>query len=251
MSEQQPFTTQRAYTLCLHGSDRSDNTWRDTLWTTHVAVNNGAKAFGDWLLTMRGGVFRTLADMKLSQGKDKPDRDPTEDERRDRRILLALSWLSVESAPMDGDPHASFVVATGNHCQSSRDEKVMCALRTILSQRGMNQAEIDAWKKDCEPSLSAAIREDAVWVSRSAAFDATVRRVGDRIRMIASSIVWRASCTEEKAPYPKLLTSCGSAPNNTSRWRKQNRRWAIFSTNAKGFIRGRTGIIFFSNTSST
>ena len=53
--EMGPLTTQRAYTLRLHGVDRNDNSWRDALWATHEAVNNGAKVFGDWLLTLRGG----------------------------------------------------------------------------------------------------------------------------------------------------------------------------------------------------
>ena len=53
--EMGPPTTQRSYTLRLHGVDRNDNSWRDALWATHEAVNNGAKVFGDWLLTLRGG----------------------------------------------------------------------------------------------------------------------------------------------------------------------------------------------------
>ena len=87
-------TTQRAYTLRLRGESKDDQTWRDVLWQTHVAVNRGAKAFGDWLLTLRGGLCHTLADEKIPVGKEKPDRNPTEAERRHRRIILALSWLS-------------------------------------------------------------------------------------------------------------------------------------------------------------
>ena len=59
-------------------------------------MNKGAKAFGDWLLTLRGGLSHELADAKVIAGKGKPDRGPTDEERRNRRILLALSWLSVE-----------------------------------------------------------------------------------------------------------------------------------------------------------
>ena len=50
-------STQRAYTLRLQGSDEST---KEALWQTHLAVNNGAKEFGDWLLTMRGGLSHTL-----------------------------------------------------------------------------------------------------------------------------------------------------------------------------------------------
>jgi hypothetical protein len=45
--------TQRAYTLRLHGANKDDNTWRDALWTTHEAVNKGAKVFGDIWLKLR------------------------------------------------------------------------------------------------------------------------------------------------------------------------------------------------------
>ena len=169
-------TTQRAYTLRLRGATPDDTAWRDALWATHNAVNNGAKVFGDWLLTLRGGLCHTLADAKVPQGKDKPERDPTEEERRDRRILLALSWLSVESVPKENDPYKRFVVAGGNECQSSRDEKVIPALRQILEKRRHEDAglDVEGWIKDCQPSLSAAIRDDAVWVNRSAAFDQVV-----------------------------------------------------------------------------
>jgi len=50
----QAAVTQRAYTLRLRGVDPQDQSWRDALWATHEAVNKGAKAFGDWLLTLRG-----------------------------------------------------------------------------------------------------------------------------------------------------------------------------------------------------
>ena len=80
-----PETTQRAYTLRLQGQNPKDASWREALWKTHEAVNRGAKAFGDWLLTLRGGLDHSLAD------------DPPEKQRKQRRILLALSWLTVES----------------------------------------------------------------------------------------------------------------------------------------------------------
>jgi hypothetical protein len=45
-------TTQRAYTLRLKGAPEA----MDALWKTHEAVNKGVKAFGEWLLTLRGGL---------------------------------------------------------------------------------------------------------------------------------------------------------------------------------------------------
>mgnify|MGYP001268940996 CR=1 FL=1 len=103
--DKQAAVTQRAYTLRLRGADPQDQSWRDPLWQTHEAVNKGAKAFGDWLLTLRGGLDHILADAKVKDGKGKPDRDPTDEERKGRRILLALSWLSVESEKGAPDRH--------------------------------------------------------------------------------------------------------------------------------------------------
>jgi IS605 OrfB family transposase len=172
-------TTQRAYTLRLRGTDVNDHSWCDALWATHKAVNKGAKVFGDWLLTLRGGLCHTLADAKASQGKGKSDRDG---KRRDRRILLALSWLSVESAPTDRDPYKAFVIASGKEdSQSSRNAKVVRTLQEVLKKRGVKNTDIDDWITDCEPSLSAAIRDDAVWVNRSDVFDAARHRVGDSL----------------------------------------------------------------------
>lgn len=160
-------TTQRAYTLRLRGASTDDHTWRDVLWQTHVAVNRGAKAFGDWLLTLRGGLCHTLADAKISVGKGKLDREPTDAERRHRRIMLALSWLSVESHETERDaPVAHFVPVRDDVPQTVE------ALRTILADCGVDQSEVADWVRDCGDSLRASIRENAVWVNRSRAFDA-------------------------------------------------------------------------------
>ncbi len=169
-------TTQRAYTLRLRGAATDDHTWREMLWRTHVAVNRGAKAFGDWLLTLRGGLCHTLADAKISVGKGKPDRLPKEPERRQRRIMLALSWLSVESHETERDaPVAHFVAVRDSVPQTVE------ALRTILANRGVEESEIADWVRDCGDSLRANIREKARWVNRSLAFDAAVQRVGSSL----------------------------------------------------------------------
>ncbi len=138
-------TTQRAYTVLLRGADPGDKSWRDALWATHEAVNKGAKVFGDWLLTLRGGLCHTLADEGNSQG------------RRNRRILLALSWLSVESR--NGAPEGLVI------------ESPVEALQEILRLRQLPPAQIEEWIVDCTSSLSAEIRPDAVWVNRSKSFD--------------------------------------------------------------------------------
>jgi len=166
--QNKPPVTQRAYTLRLRGTDLNDQSWRDALWKTHEAINKGAKAFGDRLLTLRGGLDHSLVDTKVKGGKGNPDRDPTDEERKTRRILLALSWLSVESKL--GAPE-NFIVASGEESAQDRNNKVIAALEEILKSRGVAENEIDQWKKDCSASLSAAIREDAVWVNRSKAFD--------------------------------------------------------------------------------
>lgn len=141
-------TTQRAYTLRLRGANKEDNTWQDALWTTHEAVNKGARVFGDWLLTLRGGLDHRLAE------------EGPAGQCRDRRILLALSWLSVEDA--HGAPDEYEVDRA----------KVEDAFADILQRRGLPSEQIARWRDDCSPSLRAAIRDDAVWVNRSAAFDA-------------------------------------------------------------------------------
>ena len=167
--------TQRAYTLRLKGVDPQDPSWRDALWETHETINKGAKAFGDWLLTLRGGLDHALADTKIpvSKGKDKSDRDPTKDERKARRILLALSWLSVESKR--GAPARHIVAHDLDEQSDTRSNwKTVEALKEILKHRGLGESEIQLWVEDCSASLTAAIRDDAVWVNRSKAFDEAV-----------------------------------------------------------------------------
>ncbi|MEN6440883.1 MAG: type V CRISPR-associated protein Cas12b [Syntrophobacter sp.] len=171
-----PSVTQRAYTLRLRGSDPSDTSWRKALWQTHEAVNKGAKVFGDWLLTLRGGLDHALADARVKGGKEGSERGPTDEDRKARRILLALSWLSVESKL--GAPAEDFIIASGKEDAKDRNGKVIASLEKILEIRGVEKKEIDEWKKDCSASLSAAIRDDAVWVDRSKAFDDAVKSVG-------------------------------------------------------------------------
>jgi IS605 OrfB family transposase len=173
--QDKPPVTQRAYTLRLRGANPNDRSWRDALWQTHEAVNKGAKVFGDWLLTLRGGLDHTLADTEVKGGKGKPDRDPTDEERKARRILLALSWLSVESKL--GAP-AGYIIASGEDAAEDRNGKVVAAFEEILKNRNLADNEIGKWKNDCSASLSAAIRDDAVWVNRSKAFDEAVKSVG-------------------------------------------------------------------------
>jgi len=170
--KEKPATTQRAYTLRLRGVNPNDNSWRHALWQTHEAVNKGAKVFGDWLLTLRGGLDHSLVDTNNS------DRTPTDEERKARRILLALSWLSVESER--GAPE-TYIVASGKEASTDRDIKVIAAFEEILKKRKLSDDEIKGWIDDCKASLSAAIRDDAVWVNRSKAFDDAVKRIGDSL----------------------------------------------------------------------
>lgn len=181
-------TTQRAYTLRLRGINASDRSWLDALWATHEVVNKGAKVFGNWLLTLRGGLNHTLEDTRVKT-KGKPDRDPTPEERKNRRILLALSWLSVEDA--HGAPRdEALIVAKGTDSTDARERKLADALAAILQARGVEVTELQFWLNDCLPSLAARIRDDAdgaVWVNRSQAFDAAVEQVG---QTLTREIVW-------------------------------------------------------------
>jgi IS605 OrfB family transposase len=175
-------TTQRAYTMRLrpaHSSDKSAEArnlktaeMQSTLWATHEAVNRGAKIFGEWLLTLRGGLDHRLA----SAGNE-----GNSWELRNRRVLLALSWLSVEDEA-GALTNRDLIVAYGEGCKTQSDNKqerkrkVLGALRRILQERQVPESEIGdeyapgTWLGDCAPSLSSAIRPDAVWVDRNSAF---------------------------------------------------------------------------------
>ncbi|HEX5431312.1 MAG TPA: type V CRISPR-associated protein Cas12b, partial [Bryobacteraceae bacterium] len=140
-------------------------------------MNRGTKAFGDWLLTLRGGLCHTLADAEIPTKDKNTSRSPTDAERRDRRILLALSWLNVEDE--QGAPAQCGVrVAIGRDAPKQRGEAVEAALRGILKKRGLSDHEIQPWLRDCGPSLRARIREDAAWINRSACFDNAVASMG-------------------------------------------------------------------------
>ncbi|MBX3373796.1 MAG: type V CRISPR-associated protein Cas12b [Phycisphaeraceae bacterium] len=179
-------STQRAYTLRLRGADSRDNAWRKALWATHEAVNRGARAFGEWLLTLRGGLRHDLAELPPSSEKSLHD-DGTAALRKNRRILLALSWLSVEDAR--GAPEGATRVASGQDTDSIRRDKVLAAFRSILVGHRIDTRSIDSWVEDCADSLSASIRDDAVWVNRSALFDAKAAEFKGLTRAYATEIV--------------------------------------------------------------
>lgn len=158
-------TTTRAYTLKLQCASNKEGDKRELwrkLWLTHEAVNKGARVFGDWLLTLRGGLNHELAD-KYEDGKKTSDFD-----KKNRRILLALSWLSVESRLGAPEKH---IVAAGDEPDGKRIKAVMEVFKKVLGKQGMKEKEIQSWVTDCEPSLSSAIRPDAVWINRNAIFE--------------------------------------------------------------------------------
>ncbi len=194
-------TTQRAYTLRLAGADPADQSWRDALWATHEAVNKGAKVFGDWLLTMRGGLDHRLVE--------------TEDgNRNSRRSLLALSWLSVESAM--GAPNEFIVAHTLDRKSGERSNwQTVPALERILKRRGLPDDEIASWISDCKSSLSAGIREDAVWVNRGDAFDKRASQAGEGF---TSDDVWDFLGRFFGAPsnYTKMEVDDGDDENTSS-----------------------------------
>ncbi len=152
-------STQRAYPLRLTGDDPR---WRDRLWRTHLAVNRGAAAFGDWLIKLRGGLDHRLAELPVKEKSG--EQAPNADERRDRRLLLALSWLTVE------------VGYAGLHAVPA--DKIVATLREILLKRGVTEVEAREWETDCADSLRASIKDGATWVNRSAAFDAAAGQLG-------------------------------------------------------------------------
>ena len=152
-------STQRAYTLKLVPEAAT----QQALWSHHAAINAGAAAYGDFLLTLRGGL-----DHRLAEHVD-------DAARRDRRIILALSWLAVES-PCSAS-------------ENRRPSDPVRNLKPILEKRGLAPAEIQSWLDDCTPSLSARIRDDAVWVDRSSVFDSLSKPQGVDVRAAAWSLL--------------------------------------------------------------
>lgn len=158
--------TQRAYTLRLKSAAQGDKSWAEKLWDTHEIVNKGARAFGDWLLTLRGGISHKLENLN--------DKETGEEGKKRRRILLALSWLSVESK--DFAPEKYIVEKDGEDKHRTKE-----ALEAILKSRNLEDEEVGSWVNDCKDSLTSSIRDDAVWVNRSRAFDDAVRKIGDSL----------------------------------------------------------------------
>jgi IS605 OrfB family transposase len=238
-------TTQRAYTLrlhrvpgeCPHCGNGDCTCWRDALWATHEGVNKGAKVFGDWLLTLRGGLDHKLADAPI-QEKSGTTRQPTDDERRDRRILLALSWLSVEDKR--GAPQESaFRVATGDDTDSARKQKVVAAFRVILKTRlkpNVAQAGIESWIADCAESLAAQIRKDAVWVNRSAIFDRVTARWDEAsARSDAHTLLSHVLSDEYLTlPTPKKSQKKNTDVNENEEQEEQEQRRSAVKASSKG-----------------
>lgn len=152
--------TTRAYTLRLAASQEA--AWRDLLWRTHLTVNRGVQAWGEWLLTLRGALPAALADG-----------------HPERRGLLALSWLSVESPCAAVSPN--FIVARGSESNDERAERVLKRFRLILESKGVQGDDQQPWIAACEPALKARIRSDACWVDRRAAFEELVKKCGGQL----------------------------------------------------------------------
>jgi|GEM_PF-3396845 len=154
----------RAYTFKIKPFPHDRSAATLALWQTHHLVNVGAAEWGDWLLTFRGALSPDIAETEP---------DPLKRETIQR--FLALSWLSVESKM--GAP--AYVVAEGSDYTTPDDkkkaqQKVLAAFREILSDFGVTNH--DEWVRVCTPSLSAAIRDDAVWVNRAKCFKERVAK---------------------------------------------------------------------------
>jgi hypothetical protein len=141
---------QRSYSMSIDGGD-SPSDWRTPLWETHAAVSRGAAEAGHQLLTLRGGLPASLAAAPPGPG--------SREAVRWRRTVLALSWITVESAA--GAP-VGFVI----------DDPVR-ALQGILREEGLDEETVASWVEDCGPTLRAAKREDSVRVDRRAAWHAS------------------------------------------------------------------------------
>lgn len=178
-----PATVSRTYSLRLRPV-AGEPPIAPALWTTHVAVNRGACAFGSWLLRLRGGLDHRFAD----EVDDAPVRSLY-------RRLLALGWLSVESSVGAPPDH---LVAVDRDDAGRCNWRTMEALAEILGRRGVEGPALDDWLADCRPAVTAVIRDDAVWVDRSADFDAMVRGVD---AAVARADAWRAISSIYGASY--------------------------------------------------
>lgn len=177
--------TQRAYTMRLMplcGDAISEQQWRDLLWRTHEVVNRGAQVFGDFMLTMRGGLPANLVGQEDNPLKLKQ-----------YRVALAVSWLSVEAGAGAHDDLKPYVVAESTDAEIKA--KVGKVFAQLLTLKGVTAEDIPAWKNDCLPCLEAKIRDDAVWVNRAQAFVDLAQSVkptpmteDDAYRMVRGSV---------------------------------------------------------------
>ncbi|MDX2084677.1 MAG: type V CRISPR-associated protein Cas12b [Candidatus Melainabacteria bacterium] len=188
--------TRRAYTMRLTGSDPQDTSWSEALWKTHLAVNQGAKIFGDWLLTFRGGIPAELANDNNLPG-----------DLAHRRNILALSWLSVEDR--EGSPQGY---------QLPEEEKPLDTLEKILNEQDVPKDQIKEWLEHCEGSLKANIRKDAVWVNRLRCFKDRQQEVSITPEDVEDFLIhffgsWKAyfepSNTDEKEDAKDLVIKAG------------------------------------------
>jgi IS605 OrfB family transposase len=132
--------TQRAYQFRLKVADPD----RPKLHELHLRMNDAVSAWAVSLLTLRGGVSSKLAHHD----------DPVI--QKWRRILCVLSWFSVESA--DQAPKDAIV------------ERQDLIHRFLTQLEVSEESDIEGWYKDCESTLLANNRDDAVWVDRAKLF---------------------------------------------------------------------------------
>ncbi len=69
-----PAPQPRAYTMRLAAADPQVKDWSRPLWLTHEAINRGTQAFGNWLLSFRGGICHRWADKEGASAEEKAQR---------------------------------------------------------------------------------------------------------------------------------------------------------------------------------
>lgn len=149
-----PFgTTQRAYTMFLRAQDANNRTWRQDLWETHRRVNEATQFFGDWLLTVRGGI-------------PIPKKNLTPEQKR----ILALCWFVVESD--ENQPENIRVkhndVGGSEGGRKADKQEIEKAFKECLKAKGIKED----WWPDCKDALFAEIKskvrgeKGSVWIQR-------------------------------------------------------------------------------------
>lgn len=147
---------------------------RAELYATHCAMNAGAAAALEWLLTVRGGMPATaVLSVNAAKSSGTPataalKAKPAATRKKKDAAPAAIARLPIEDA-MRMLLYCWFSAETGSpHLPLAPTEQ---RLRAILAADGMDPALVERWCEIAAPVFAAPLREDAVWIDRRAQYD--------------------------------------------------------------------------------